>query len=183
MKTMSMGLALAVVVAGVWLLAAGQVAPAGGMPPAGRGAPATQTAEVEVSRRPSLLVSPAIRVGDLTVHGIRLGDPVEKLDGNPAFTRQDVPERPQDIFYTGRDAWCFATEGTIYRIRVRGEIVRKMPAYNAARLQVALGKADAVTESRDGEEKIVSFFARRVEYTVRADRGGSVVTDVDLYAP
>lgn len=182
MKSASMVLMPAVVVLGAWLLAGGAAAPATGGPPASK--PAT-----EVSQNPSLLVALDLppRKPGLTVYGIRLGDPVEKLEGNPAFARQPVRERAQDLLYTGRDAWFFATEGKIYRIRVRGEIIRKMPAYNAARLQVALGKADSVVETPGAEgrpaETRVSFFARGTEYTVLGDRADSVVSEVDLYAP
>jgi len=183
MKRMSMALVPAVVVLVAWLLGAGAGAPAGGS------APTSKAAAAEVSQNPSLLIAPGTgpRAADLTVYGVRLGDPVDKLEGNPAFARQPARERSQDLLYTGRDAWFFATEGKIYRIKVRGEIVRRMPAYNAARLQVAMGKADEVVETRGEEgrpaETRVSFFARRVEYMVRGDRNDSVVTEVDLYAP
>lgn len=171
MKTTIAGLALAGLAFSGLLLGAGGTETAGG------------AGETDVAKNPALLISPSVKISQVSVHGVKLGDPIEKLAKNLAFTRQDIPERPQDTIYAGRDTWYFANEGKIYRIRVVGEIAKQIPTYDAARLQMALGKADEVAEGRSGEDTRVSFFGRRVQYTVHAFRTLSVVTEVDLYAP
>jgi hypothetical protein len=140
-------------------------------------------AENEVTKNPALLVSPAAKAAELTFYGVKLGDAADKIPNNAAVTAQGVPERTQDVVYSGRDVCFYAFGGKIYRIRVQGDLAKQIPTYDVARLQVALGKADDVTQVLAGQETYVSFFARHVRYTVHHFRTLSVVSEVDLYAP
>jgi hypothetical protein len=171
MKTMIAGALLAMAAIGGLLLSAdGNQGGGGG-------------GDMEVTKNPAILVSPSMKAGDVTVHGVRLGDPVAKIANDPAFRREDVSERPQDIVYVGADAAFYAYAGKVYRITVMGDLAKQIPTYDAVRLQMALGKADDVGQSASGEEARLNFYARRVQYTTRAFRVLSVVVAVDLYAP
>ena len=138
---------------------------------------------MEVTKEPALLVTPAAKVGDLTFYVVKLGDAADKIPNIAAVSTEGVQERTKDIVYAGRDVTFYAFDGKIYRINVHGDLLKQLPTYDATRLQVALGKADDITQSRLGEDTYLSFFGRHVRYTVHHFRMLSVVTEVDLYAP
>jgi hypothetical protein len=137
----------------------------------------------EVTKNPALLVSPSLSAGELRVYGVKLGDAPDKIGVDAGVTSNGVPERPQDTIYVGRNARYYAHDGRIYRITVMGELARDLPTYDATRLQVAMGKADDITEITSSEDLRLSFFARHVRYTVHAYRSISLVSEVDLYEP
>jgi hypothetical protein len=145
--------------------------------------PAAAAGEMEITKNPALLVSPAMKAGEVTVHGVKLGDAIDKIPTNLVNTREDIPERPQDIIFVGTDASYFAHAGKVYRIRIAGDLLKQVPTYDAVRLQVAMGKADDIAQSPSGEEARLNFYARHVLYTVHAYRALAVVVAVDLYAP
>ena len=156
----------------------------GGLMVAARGAPAGGGAgAAEVASNPAALVSPSVKVGELSVHGVKLGDSTDKIAKDPAFTRQDISDRPKDTLYAGREACYYAYEGRIYRITVLGELARRIPTYDGIRLQMAMGKADQVVAGRTDDESRLCFYARHIEYTVRSYPVLSVVTEVNLYDP
>jgi hypothetical protein len=138
--------------------------------------------EKDVAKNPAALILPSTKVDDVSVYGVKLGDSVDKIPGNVGVTQVGVPDRPQDAIYTGRNVSYYACDGKIYRIKVLGDIAKQLPTYDAARLQMALGKADETAESRNGEDTRLTYFGRRLQYTVHAFRALSVVTEVDLYA-
>jgi hypothetical protein len=140
-------------------------------------------ADTEVAKNPNLLVWPSAKVAELTVHGIKLGDPIEPIAKDPAYRREDIPQRPNDIVYVGPDAIYYAFNGRVYRITIREELAKLLPPYDAVRLQMALGKADDAAESVAGVEARLNFYARHAQYTVHAYPRLSVVVAVDLYAP
>jgi len=140
-------------------------------------------AEKELTKNPVLLISPALKAGELSVYGVKLGAATDKMPVDAGAIGMGVPERPQDAVHVGRNVRYYANDKKIYRITVMGDLTRQLPTYDAARLQMALGKADEVAESPSGEDTHLSFFARRVQYTVHAYRSVSVVAEVDLYAP
>lgn len=138
--------------------------------------------ETEITKNPAALLS-NVKAGEMSVYGVRLGDPVEKIPGSAGVTGIGVPERSQDTIYTGHNVRYYANDKKIYRITILDDLARQLPTYDAARLQMALGKADEVVESPAGENTRLSFFARHVRFTVHAYRSLSLVTEVDLYAP
>jgi len=77
----------------------------------------------------------------------------------------------------------YANDKKIYRITVMGDLVKQLATYDGARLQMAMGKADESVESSSGEDTRLSFFGRRLRYTIHAYKSLSLVTEVDLYAP
>ena len=171
MKITIIGLVLAGVAVGGLLLGAD-------------GGGATRPAEEQdIAKNPAALVSPSTKVNDVNVFGVKLGDPVDKIPSNAGVTQMGVPERPQDAIYTGRNVSYFACDGKIYRIKVHGDLAKHLPTYDAARLQMALGKADEVIEGRNGEDTRLTYFGRRLQFTVHAFRALAVITEVDLYAP
>jgi hypothetical protein len=170
MKIMIAGLVLAGAAVGGLLLGAD-----------GGGA-TVQPEEKDVAKNPSALISPSTKVNDVSVYGLKLGDSVDKIPGNLGLTQLGIPERPRDAIYAGRNVAYYACDGKIYRIKVLGDIAKQLPTYDAARLQMALGKADEAAESRDGDDTRLTYFGRRVQYTVHRFRALSVVTEVDLYA-
>src|ERR1035437_4645984 len=105
------------------------------------------------------------------------------MPGEAGLATMEVQERPQDTIYTGRNVRYYANDKKIYRITVIGDLTKQLPTYDAARLQMALGKADEAVEIRNGEDTRLSFFDRHVRYTVHAYRNLTLVTEVDLYAP
>jgi hypothetical protein len=137
----------------------------------------------EVTKNPSLLISPGVKVGELSVYGVKLGDPVDKIPGSAGLTKQGVPQRPDDAVYIGRDVCFYAFQGKIYRIKVLGDLARQIPPYDADRLQMALGKADQIDAPSSAGETNVSFFGRRLRYAVHDFEILSVVTEVDMYMP
>jgi len=139
--------------------------------------------DMEVTTRPAVLISPAVKIGELSVYGVKLGDSVDRIPNNAAVSAQDVPERPQDVVYAGRDVRFYAFQKRIYRIRIQGDLAKQIPTYDSDRLQVAFGKADEVSEASSGKDTYVSFFSRHLRYTVHRRRTLSFVTEVDLYAP
>ena len=147
-------------------------------------APAERPAVVkEVTKNPAILISPTLKVGELSVYGVRLGASDENMPGDAGLSTMGIPERSQDTIYVGRDVRYYANDKKIYRITVTGDLARQLPTYDAARLQMALGKADEAVESPSGGETRLSFFARHVRYTVHTYPRLSLVTEVDLYAP
>ncbi len=139
--------------------------------------------ETEVTKNPAVLVSPSFKAGEASVYGVRLGDSVDKIPSEAGVTAMGVPERAQDTVYAGRSVRYYANDKKIYCIAVIGDLAKQLPTYDAARLQMALGKADESIELLAGEDTRLSFFARHVRYTVHAHRVLSLVTEVDLYAP
>jgi hypothetical protein len=105
------------------------------------------------------------------------------MNNDAGVTATGVPERPQDMIYVGRNVWYYANDRKIYRITVIGDLAKQLPTYDAARLQMAMGKADEAVESPSAQDTRLSFFGRHVRYTVHAYRSLSLVTEVDLYAP
>jgi hypothetical protein len=148
-----------------------------------RGAGDREAAPREVTKDPAILISPTIKAGELSVYGLRLGDSTEKMPGDAGVSAMEVPERPQDMIYVGRNVRYYANDKRIYRITVTGDLVKRLPTYDAARLQMAMGKADESVEIPADEDTRLSYFARHVRYTVHAFRTLSLVTEVDLYAP
>jgi hypothetical protein len=137
----------------------------------------------ELTKNPSLLVSPSLNADELTVYGVRLGDSPDKIGVDAGVTPSGVPERSQDTIYTGRNVRYYANDGRIYRITIMGDLARGLPTYDATRLQVAMGKADEILENASSEDTRLSFFAKHVRYTVHAYRSISLVSEVDLYEP
>lgn len=135
----------------------------------------------DVAKNPALLISSTLNPDELSVYGVGLGASPDKISLDAGVTPTGVPERPQDTIYVGRNVRYYANGGRIYRISISGDLAKLLPTYDAARLQMALGKADEVVEI--GENTRLSFFARHVRYTVHAYRDLSVVTEVDLYVP
>jgi hypothetical protein len=172
----------------IMLTGLGLVAVLGGVLLIGGGAGASRAGERagedrEVSKNPALLVSPNVRVGELTVYGVKLGASTDTLGNEAGVTAVGIPERPQDMIYVGRNVRYYANDRKIYRITVIGELAKQLPTYDAARLQMAMGRADEVVERPTAEDTCLSFFARHVRYTVHAFRTLTLVTEVDLYAP
>ncbi|MFB3890460.1 MAG: hypothetical protein ACE15C_00410 [Phycisphaerae bacterium] len=142
-----------------------------------------KAAELELTKNPAAVVSPAAKAGELTVYGVKLGDAADKIPNTAAVSAQSVPERPQDVVHMGRDVSYYAFQGKIYRIRIQGDLANQIPTYDADRLQVALGKADDILRSASGEDTRLSFIARHLRFTVHSFRMLSVIAEVDLYAP
>jgi hypothetical protein len=139
--------------------------------------------ERDVAKNPAMLISPTVKADELSVYGIRLGASADSIPGDAGVTAAGVPERSQDTIYDGRNVRYYANNKKIYRITVMGDLVKQLPTYDAARLQMAMGKADESIESSSGEDTRLSFFGRHVRYAVHAYRNLSLVTEVDLYAP
>jgi hypothetical protein len=139
--------------------------------------------EKDVAKNPAMLISPTLRAGELSVYGVKLGASSDSIPGEAGVTANGVPERSQDTTYIGRSVRYYANDKKIYRITVMGDLVKQLPTYDAARLQMAMGKADESVESPADEDTRLSFFGRHVRYTVHAYRNLSLVTEVDLYAP
>ena len=137
----------------------------------------------EVTKDPSILISPTMKVGELSVYGLKLGDPTDKMPGDAGVSATEVPERPQDTIFAGRNVRYYANDKRIYRIAITGDLVKQLPTYDAARLQMAMGKADESVENLEAENTRLSYFGRHVRYTVHAFQSMSLVTEVDLYAP
>ncbi len=148
-----------------------------------RGAGESGAGEKEVTKDPAMLISATLDAGELCVYGLKLGDAADKMPGDAGVSATDVPERSQDTIYVGRNVRYYANDKKIYRITVTGDLARKLPTYDAARLQMAMGKADESVENQDGQNTRLSYFGRHVRYTVHAFRNLSLVTEVDLYAP
>jgi hypothetical protein len=173
-KIMLTGLGLAAVMG--WLLMGDVGARASGTDDRGDDAK-------EVTKNPAMLISPGLRVGELSVYGVRLGDSTDRIPGDAGVTATAVPERSQDTIYVGRNVRYYANDKRIYRITVMGDLANQLPTYDAARLQMAMGKADEAVERPTGDNMLLSFFALHVRYTVHGYRSLSLVTEVDLYAP
>ena len=173
-KIVLTGLGLVAVLCGLLLGDGGTVASGAGE----RGAE-----EKEVSKNPAALISPTLKAGDLSVYGLKLGAATDKIPGDAGATAMGIPERSQDTIYVGPNVRYYANDGKIYRITITGDLAKQLPTYDAARLQMAMGKADEAVESPSGSDTRLSFFARHVRYTVHAFRNLSLVTEVDLYAP
>ena len=148
-----------------------------------RGAGDRGAAPIEVTKNPEVLVLPTLKAGEVSVYGLKLGDPTDKMPGDAGVSAMEVPERPQDMIYVGRNVRYYANDKRIYRITVTGDLIKRLPTYDAARLQMAMGKADESVESPADEDTRLSYFGRHVRYTVHAFRTLSLVIEVDLYAP
>ena len=159
-----------------WVLLGG-----GGTGVSQAGQPAAQ--DKEVSKNPALLISPTLKAGELSVYGVKLGAAAASLPSEAGVSAEGIPDRQQDMIYVGRNVRYYANDGKIYRISIMGDLAKQLPPYDAARLQIALGKADETIESPTGEDARLSFFARHVRYTVHAYRSISLVSEVDLYEP
>jgi len=133
---------------------------------------------VDVVKNPALVLAAGVKVGELEVYGVKLGDVVERIPPRAGVSRR-AGEREKDAVYVGQNVTYYAYAGTIYQIRVYGDIAEAMPPYSATRLQMKLGKADEVTEPEAGVV-CLTYFAARVRFTCGA---GKSVTAVDLYAP
>jgi hypothetical protein len=137
----------------------------------------------EVTRNPAALISPTLKAGQLSVYGVKLGAASDSIPGDAGVTAVGVPERSQDTIYVGHNVRYYANDKKIYRITVMGDLVKQLATYDGARLQMAMGKADESVESSSGEDTRLSFFGRRLRYTIHAYKSLSLVTEVDLYAP
>lgn len=159
-----------------WVLLGG-----GGTGVSQAGQPAAQGREV--TKNPAMLIAPTLKVGELSVYGVKLGAAADALPSEAGVSAEGIPERPQDMIYVGRNVRYYANDGRIYRITITGDLAKQLPTYDAARLQMTMGRADEVIQSPTGEDTRLSFFARHVRYTVHAFTNLSLVTEVDIYAP
>lgn len=137
----------------------------------------------EVTRNPAILISPTLKTGELTVYGLKLGSSTDAMPNDAGVSAVGIPERPQDMVYVGRNVRYYANDRKIYRITIMGDLAKQLPTYDAARLQMTMGKADEAIESPAEQDTRLSFFSRHVRYTVHSFRALSLVTEVDIYAP
>ena len=114
-KIVLTGLGLVAIVVGLLLCGGGTRA---------RGAGEPRADDKEVAKDPATLISPTLKAGEVSVYGLKLGDPTDKMPGDAGVSVTDVPERSQDTIYVGRNVRYYANDKRIYRITVTGDLVK-----------------------------------------------------------